>query len=341
MKNILLLFICLLFLLCGCDKPSESLPPENTQKQEPVLWEAEKSFVEETKGLYLAPDGNIISVFEPHEDNFYTDDFDRIEKFANDSTLPVYIAFPPRKMDALTNSFPESFSDSHSQYIYSLAKERVGNGVYIDLYGALKGKSAEAGDLYFMTDHHWTQKGAWMAYCEILKQMGEVPLKYEWFSEELLLENFGGSDLSKAKKAGHDVSSQVLDTISGAVPDGLFITESVSQPYDSDENTIKMEGFYDREKLSGWEPYEVFLGGNKPYVRIYSPDSERKTLILIRDSFANALSPFLAAHYDLVLIDPRFYPDKISTVAEREQAFAVLILENMGSVSEGEVKLRW
>ena len=52
----------------------------------------------------------------------------------------------------------------------------------------------------------------------------------------------------------------------------------------------------------------------------------------------SALAPFLAEHFDIVMIDPRFYPDRISKAIEYERVDSVLIVENMGSFTENEIK---
>ena len=50
-----------------------------------------------------------------------------------------------------------------------------------------------------------------------------------------------------------------------------------------------------------------------------NPEAPRERLLLIKDSYAHALAPFLARHYDLVLVDLR-------------PVDRVLILENMDSL---------
>lgn len=319
-KILILLALCLLFVSCGNEKKEENY--------DAALDEA----VEKYDGVFEANDGTLISLYAHHEESAYTDDYKAIGDFSDKCTVPVYVAFPPRKMDALTTLLPSDFPIGHSEYLYRLAEKTLSksSAVYIDLYSALSSSEGT----YFMTDHHWTHKGAYLAYAEIVSAMGKTPFDEEYFKTELLIEDFKGSDHSKKPE------SNLTETVIGAYPDGKFTVENVTYPYGSDENNTVIEGFFDYSKLKSYEPYAVYLGGNNPYVRVRG-EGERDCLVILRDSFANALAPYLASHFDLVLVDPRFYPDGISGVVERENASAVLVLENMGSVTESEIKIKW
>ena len=324
MKKILLLLVGLLFL-SGCGKPK--VPSEE-------ILNRLDSYVEETGGIYESVDGTLISLYPHHEWESYINDYDTVKTFADASDIPVYVAFPPRKMDAMTSCLPEDFPTEHTEYLYSMAEYILSDSkaVYIDLYSLLKGNT----DAYLKTDHHWSNSGVYLAYEKIVEAMGVESVPQENFNISVLLENYQGSDHTKKK------DSQKTDVMTGAVPEGEFMTELVRFPYDSNENNISFEGFYDYSQLDTGEKYGVFLGGNEPYIRITKVgEKNRDRLLLVRDSFASALAPYLAEHFDLVLIDPRFYPESVSKAVQRENAFAVLVLENMGSVTESEIKFKW
>lgn len=320
MKKALIL-ITALFLLTGC----------GVKEPEKEVLEKLDRYVEENGGV-LETEEALISLYAHRESEKYQEDYDTVKAFAEACDLPVYVAFPPRKMDALTSFLPDDFPTEHSEYLYRLADKTLSDKCeYVDLYSTLKGTD----NTYFKTDHHWTHKGAWMAYCEIVERMGIDPIPLEDFEKVELLTEFRGSDFSKKP------TPKLYDCITGAVPNGEFVVEIVNFPYDSEENNISFEGFYDMTKLATNEPYAVFLGGNNPYIRVTKTGEKRDTIVVVRDSFANALTPYFACHFNVVLIDPRFYPSGISTVAENENATAVLILENMGSITESDLKFKW
>lgn len=64
---------------------------------------------------------------------------------------------------------------------------------------------------------------------------------------------------------------------------------------------------YDLERLSGNDPYEVFLSGSKSLLRIENPDAPARDLICFRDSFGSSIAPLLAEGYRTVtLVDIRY-----------------------------------
>ena len=72
--------------------------------------------------------------------------------------------------------------------------------------------------------------------------------------------------------------------------------------------TGKYTQVYDTAKLTGYDPYEVFLSGPVSLLRIENPSaSTGKELIVFRDSFGSSIAPLLVQGYDTVtLIDVRY-----------------------------------
>ncbi|MBR5459811.1 MAG: hypothetical protein IKV53_03015 [Clostridia bacterium] len=323
MKKLLVLFL-LVFLLVGCGKIK---PPS-----EEALASLD-SYVEDNGGIFEADDGTLISLYPHHEESAYTDDYNTMKELADSCELPVYVAIPPRKMDALVSLLPKGFPVEHTEYLYLMAEDIIekSDAVYVDLYKPL----CDNLKAYFKTDHHWSDEGAYIAYTELCRAMGLEAVQRDSIATEILIENYQGSDHTKKPE------STATDTVTGPLPEGEYMTELVRFPYDSQENNIPFGGFYDYSQLETFEKYGVFLGGNEPYIRVTRVGEERECLLVVRDSFASALVPYLAQHFDVVLIDPRFYPEGISKAAERENAVAILVVENMGSVTESEIKIKW
>ena len=55
----------------------------------------------------------------------------------------------------------------------------------------------------------------------------------------------------------------------------------------------------------------------------------RPKLLVIRDSFADSIAPFLAMHYDLIMLDLRYFTDNVQQIVASENVSQVLILESM------------
>ena len=58
--------------------------------------------------------------------------------------------------------------------------------------------------------------------------------------------------------------------------------------------------------------------------------------MLVKDSFAHALAPFLAQHFDLVLVDLRYYTSSVRRLLEAEQPDAVLVLYGLDSLATSD-----
>ncbi|MBR4017829.1 MAG: hypothetical protein IKK11_08465 [Oscillospiraceae bacterium] len=72
--------------------------------------------------------------------------------------------------------------------------------------------------------------------------------------------------------------------------------------------TGEYKGIYDREKLSGLDPYDVFLSGPQSVLTIENPNADpNRELVIFRDSFASALAPLLTEGYGkITLVDIRY-----------------------------------
>jgi hypothetical protein len=100
-----------------------------------------------------------------------------------------------------------------------------------------------------------------------------------------------------------------------------------------------MEGMYDLSYLEVKDKYSTFIGGNNGRVRIYPADGsplakgKRETMLLIKDSFGHSLAPFLAAHFDLEIIDLRYYKLSLMDLIKESGVSKVLVMYNMDSVT--------
>ena len=251
------------------------------------------------------------------------------EALAADETLDVRldVAIAGRPQDVLVKYVPalypaEEYAERDFNHAASLLETSS-----IDLLTPLRAH-ADAGEyVYYKTDHHWTSLGAYYAYVELMTSWGLTPYPLDYFTRETVSEDFYGTTWSKAgmKWVGPDTIE--FFRYPG---DDTLITEIV----DTGE---KLDGLYDRDYLAVKDKYSAFIGGNNGHVRIYPADgspleSERETLVLIKDSFGHSLAPFLAAHFDLEIIDLRYYKLPAIDFVKETGADRVLILYNMDSL---------
>ena len=93
------------------------------------------------------------------------------------------------------------------------------------------------------------------------------------------------------------------------------------------------EGVYRYEYGDKKDKYSVFLGGNHGHIGVDREGKKRETMVVIKDSFANSALPFLAHHYRILAIDPR-YCQKIDLAALAATCDRALILCGMETLTQ-------
>ncbi len=155
--------------------------------------------------------------------------------------------------------------------------------------------------IYYRTDHHWTTDGAYYAYLKAAETLGFEPLERDEFIILSVNESFLGTVYRKANYySGTPDSIRIYNPIEGLDKNILI------------NNTQVTETFYDESFLDKTDKYSFFMGGDFAIAEINSSSITGKTLLLIKDSYANSLVPFLSIHYDeIIMIDPRYFGGSI------------------------------
>lgn len=185
-----------------------------------------------------------------------------------------------------------------------------------DILTPLKSAQSTSGQAWYRTDHHFTTRGAYIAYRTLMESWNIDAYDTDFFDIDPASHSFLGTTYSKSGITDYTPDSIYLYRYGG---DEEFTLEYVN------EGRI-MQGFYDFDKLDTKDKYAVFLGGNFAHVRIHQGDSTRPKLLLIKDSFANSVIPFLALHFDIDVIDPRYLTAPLDNTVDPNEYDKILIL---------------
>lgn len=170
--------------------------------------------------------------------------------------------------------------------------------------------------LYYRTDHHWTSDGAKLAFDCFVAHTGMPSKEFKLYEVK---KDFVGTLASKSGFVGGKA-----DAIK--IPMAVNGMKSVIYYYDTQEKTTS---FYKLRNLNKKDAYTVFGGSNHPLYTVKTPVAENKRLLLIKDSYANSVIPYLAQYYrEIVVVDPRYYFDNIDDIMASEQVNEVLFLYN-------------
>ena len=233
---------------------------------------------------------------------------------------------PPRTLDVYgaQTGYPQEAADALWQDIETGLDERVS---YLDLREVMQ-SATEAGEyVYYRTDHHWTTEGAYLAYGALMTEWGREAdvLPRSSFAVERV-DGFYGTTWSRAGLKF--VAPDTLEIWHFEGEDDYTVT-------DPETNTV-FSGFYNRDYLTKKDKYSVFLDGTHSVLTVTkNTDEQRPTLLVFKDSFFNSMVPFLAQHYDLVVINLSLgISQPIATYIEQYGCDGVLIVFNGENVIE-------
>lgn len=165
--------------------------------------------------------------------------------------------------------------------------------------------------IYFRTDHHWTQLGAYYAYEALCQTLGyeTVPLEdYELWCQG----DFTGSLYGKVRWP----NKLKVDILDAYVPQG----DLTMYCYFRGSNVpTEWPIISDRTGEDRSSRYSCFLGSDAPMVHIINNDlPDGPNCVVLKDSFGNAYVPFLTQHYhNVYALDYRTYKEmQISTFVD-------------------------
>lgn len=199
---------------------------------------------------------------------------------------------------------PESMHTGlHSQkdmidYCYSCMNKDI---LKVDAYTVLREHVDDY--IYFRTDHHWTALGAYYAYTQFCKTAGFEAVPLDQFQKGTY-ENFVGSMYTFT--SGYPQSETLKenpDTLDYYLP----IVETHAKYYADATltNGIPISVVYTKLEDSVSNKYLCFIGGDNP-VCVIESKVDGPTCIVLKESYGNALVPFLTSHYSkIIVIDPR------------------------------------
>ena len=251
----------------------------------------------ENNDVHLCENGTLIKGYERPEDSKLDDNMSALNTLVSNVDAEVYFALIPDKSDLYASMLPANApNDSEKDVIdYCYGQSNATN---MDMYSALDGHKDEY--IFYRTDHHWTSLGAYYGLTALAESMGlPCPALDSYTDRHVVSEEFYGTTWSSSGFSW--VKPDSMEIFVNA-PEALKVT---SYPEGS-----PVDGkLYDFSYLEKKDKYSMFLGGNQSLgvvTNTNNPDGPK--LLIIRDSYADSLVPFLTAHYsEIHLIDPRYY----------------------------------
>lgn len=288
----------------------------------------------EFNGVYLCGDTLIARVEEPEETRVERN-LNYVKQFAQlTEGGRVLLGLIPSAAEVWRDKLPQGAPSFDQAAFIQRAAEETGLPA-VDFLGTLTEHAHEP--IYYRTDHHWTTRGAFYGANALLEALGQEPLEERRFrprsiyvdgkfQPEAVTRDFNGTLYSTS-----GIHYLTPDAIEYWVPDGyLNVTTWKSGRAEPGQ-------LYDRSYLESKDKYSSFLGGNQPLCVIENPDiRDGSKILLIRDSYADSLAPFLTQRFAQVhLIDLRYYHASVAGyMAEHSIKTAVVLYSAANFISD-------
>lgn len=283
----------------------------------------------EANQVYLAQDGYLIRRFTPPNPFNYVRMVDALTRFsANHPDMKKTMLLAPSAMTMLEEKLP-AFAEKgeESAYIDRLQNDLSQSGItFVDVRENLKRESKQ---LYYRTDHHWTTHAAYTAYLALAQSTG-FP-EHTAYTPTLLSDSFTGTLTASSGFRRGETDEMYIYTPDQPVP--YVVTYPETQ-----ELNGRYPSLYWTDMLKERDHYSVFFRGNHPQVRIETGADSERTLMVLKDSYANCLLPFLIQDYrKIVIVDPRYYTGDLETLLVSEDIDEVLFLYNAATLASDTV----
>ncbi len=272
---------------------------------------------------------------------------DRNQRFMNEFfemyDLPVTFALAPNSYAVMTDKLPAGTNMPDQEVMIPEIYNSFtpdDDLTFLNFLDTLREHQDEY--IYYRTDHHWTTLGAYYAYVDYCKAKGFEPVSLDELNANEV-KDFYGTYYSKCKKPGqkndvitwYDIPVEEFrftgDTSNEDLLKQCEVTEWNGVPMLSTDTMYQLEQFDTRDK------YAAFTWGNNGLTQIISTDNRSKgeeptRLLLIKDSFANSMIPFLTYHYDEIwVMDLRSTPVSMKQMLSENEFTDIFVMYNFTS----------
>lgn len=284
----------------------------------------------ESGGVFKGRDAYLLEAVAAADQEKIDANLNAMEAFkARYEKVPIYLALAPNAANILSDKLPRFAVTEDQNAIFRSIWQNLGEGVtWVDLSKTLSSHKKE--EIYYHTDSHWTTLGAYYASQQLVESMGLDGAKTpKW--EKYAVTNIFTGDLSL--KSGYQSGYQESIYIYG--PEN----EKEMPQIVADFGEGKVSTLYDRTKLKERDAYGLFLGGNYGVGNIRTTADTTDRLLLVKDSYANCLIPFLVPYFrEIIVVDPEYYEGNLDEIMEENKISSVLFLYSGNTfVQDGKI----
>lgn len=228
--------------------------------------------------------------------------------------VPTSVEFYlPKKFAKYSNSEKREI-----EFIYSKLTDGV---IPVDAYSAIEAHKDEY--IYFRTDHHWTDLGAYYAYTAFCDAIGQTPHALSDYTVKTKDEPFVGSLFGYTNNI---ILKNNPDTFT------YYMTKSdfKGETYNYRTITLSEANPIYHQYATGSNMYGMFLGGDGYHVKITTSAGTGRKIVVFKESYGNAFAPYLIDSFDeIYVIDIRYFGKNALQYIKDVGATDVLFINNV------------
>ncbi len=244
-----------------------------------------------------------------------------IQDFGKNTDVKTFVSIVPNSYEILQDYLPKGTPNIDQEALIKQCydafnqEDKITN---INIEDILKKHKDEY--IYYRTDHHWTTLGAYYGYQQFCNAQGLPLLDVNKLTANHI-EDFYGTYDSKYKGIG--IKPDTITYYDMPIEKMLIGNEEKSSLYDMEKTKVR-------------DKYAMFLHSNNPLSIIYSKKNQHnqgKKLLILKDSYANSMIPFLTYNYqEIYVVDLRYYSDSINKLVEDNGIQTIFILYNLDTL---------
>ena len=264
----------------------------------------------ESNGVFKGKDSYLLEDIKEPDQEQLSQNLEAIKEFESGyQNVPFYVMLVPNAANVLSDKLPPFAVVEDQKQIFDDIQNELDEYIHwVDVSQILKKHKSEV--IYYHTDHHWTTLGAYYAFQELAASMELDISKISTMKPYAVTNDFNGT---LSATSGYETGYEE--------PIYIYASEQTEDMPEVVVNYVnekkKTATLYDTSKLEEKDKYAVFLGGNYPLIDIRTTADTTDRLLLIKDSYANCMIPFLTPYFrEIVVVDPRYYYGDIKELME-------------------------
>lgn len=256
--------------------------------------------------------------------------------------VSVYCMVVPLASEFYTPEKARKMTSPQLPVIRNIYAHLDGGVIPVDAYSALATHSGEP--VYLRTDHHWAPLGAYYAAEAFAKSAGVPFITLENYDEHVI-RNFVGTmyGYSKDIAVKNAPENFVYYTPKGVNYTTTYRTINLDKKYRPVGESKPYKGkFFQKYSDGSSSAYLTFMGGDFNQTVVRTDVGNGRRLLIIKDSYGNALPGFLFGSFEEVhVIDHRYFRHDVASYVTENHITDLLMVNNIFNAYSGGVAARY